>query len=144
MVKLKNRKGQTWEFIVLGAIGIALLVIVILYLFKGSNIVEGVVNDIPSALAAKLEICKSVVSNPVAFCEFTELTLPKVGKGWVNCRYPGKEFSEAISQLTSPPSCSGIGVEGETAFCNSIKDAAGFKGANINGLKFSKDCSAIA
>jgi len=131
MVKLKDKKAQElWQLLVL-VLGIVVVLVVGYFVYNSFQTAGGIVDTLPSALAVKLQLCESLTTNAVAFCEFTPIDLSEIkGDAYVNCKYPGKEFAAAINALGGVPSCSSTSEE---EFCNALKMQDGFKKANING-----------
>lgn len=137
MVDIKNLEKSEIITIVVSAVVVIVVGLIIFYftgIFGDSKIIGGEdeVLDIPPTLSAKVTSCKSLTSNPAAFCEFIEIDLSESGNDYINCVYEGNlAFKAEIDLLNVNYNiCSGA-LE---SFCSYLKES------EINGRANGEDC----
>ncbi|MBS3099800.1 hypothetical protein J4463_01115 [Candidatus Pacearchaeota archaeon] len=100
MVKM-NKKAQETSLLV-WIVGIAAVVIIIIFLAGGFGFLGDIFNVAPGkALEVRLEACKLAVNtnNPTSFCRFDLIKVP----GYSNEIYVNCEFSDLASGLAENP-----------------------------------------
>ncbi|MEM3074797.1 MAG: hypothetical protein QW727_02550 [Candidatus Pacearchaeota archaeon] len=116
----KAQEGLTWMTIIGGIIAIGILIVVALFIFGFFDTLERPINQLPSELVAKAELCKSLGGDfPLAFCEFKLVSsLPgKKGDQYINCEYSEFGFQEALKDMEEKPDC----VDNlKEDFCNGV------------------------
>lgn len=120
MVGKKAQGGPGLGTLVGLAVIVIAAVLIILFLTGVFGDLRGQTENIPSALATKAEICKSLSTNQVAFCEFTKVDLDGVkGDSYVNCFYKGNTaFKNEVEKAGSTITCDNAGAE----FCSSFSE----------------------
>src|SRR3989344_2769381 len=139
----KAQEGSPWGNMLGLIIGAIVVVLIVLYVSGFFDRLGGATDTLPGPLAAKAEICKSVASNQVAFCEFTELSLSGIkGDSFVNCAY-GQEghgtnsaFKEELKEAgVTLPTC----TSSEKDYCDRITDSTIKAKTFVNGLNCATD-----
>ena len=66
----------------------------------------GPIDTFPSALAAQSEVCKNLVKNQFAFCEYKEINIKEEdGVSLVNCEHPNPDFQAVLKDISGKPKC---------------------------------------
>lgn len=116
-----NKKGMTVPSIIAGLVIAFVLIFGMVWLLTGGfRTIAGVTDTLPSALAAKAEVCKGVATSQVAYCEFTKTNLEGVREdSYINCAYNDPNFkAEVASEVSNPPTCSDFDAVIGTGICN--------------------------
>jgi len=136
---IENKKGAELLSVIIWTVVIAAIAIIIgLFVYGFFEKGGGIVDTLPTALAAKAGICKQIASETVAFCEFTPIDLEGIkGDAYINCEYPGAAFKQEIDTIVGKPECP---TNGEEQFCKDLRNNnPEFKGATINNYDCLKE-----
>ena len=144
MVKLKYKKAKEMWQLLLIILGIAVVVILLLGFWKGSDYIFGKIGLLPGQdLETIRQGCVISASAKLSadFCDQFKLAkLPSEDRQYINCQY----FDSLGADISGNPVEIHSGICGDkdkkssaAAFCNTLKDPTKYK---INGFKFDKDC----